>query len=85
MQYGGKVWEPLSTYEEELIIKILGLEFNVVWLGITDFRQFGNFVRDSNGEELTYSNWNIRSPFDDLTKRGSYHCTIMPMVGIIHF
>ena len=54
---------------------------HVLWLGITDLKKFGHFVKESNGEELSYTNWDARSPIDDaFLKRGAYHCTYMPMV-----
>ena len=74
--------EPESIHEENVLRMLIHDGANpVLWLGITDFRKYGHFVKDSNGEELTYTNWVINSPTDDWVKRGRYHCTYMPMVS----
>ena len=82
--YGGYIVEPTSPFEENVIKKLVhsASSGSAIWLGFTDMIKFGHFVKGSDGSELEYTNWDNRSPLDDITKRGMQHCTIMPMVSI---
>ena len=37
-------------------------------------------MKESNAENLTYTNWAVNAPYDDFDKRGKQHCTVMSMV-----
>ena len=81
--FGAKVIEPDSADEEkELKWRLRLFEPFVLWLGINDLKKFGHFVKDSNEQELKYSNWATNEPHDNDNKRGRKNCAVMPMVGV---
>ena len=64
---GGKLVEPKSAQANNDIIdlaKAIGIQANIIWIGINDISQEGDFRYASDGKPLTYTNWNPGQPDD---------------------
>ena len=78
---------PSSAYEEEQLKMLVPSSnpYPTLWIGVNDLRKYRHFVKESNGEPLTYSNWRQAAPADSKKHRGRSHCTAMPMVQTMSF
>ena len=81
--FDGKLPEPSSKLEHDTLINIVSSSTTSqgsLWLGFNDFKKFGHFVTDSDGNEMQYSDWAPMYPWR--VDRGHKHCVIMHLVRI---
>ena len=76
---GAHLVEPTNQREDEAVVEKASSLFGSMWLGFNDFKQFNRWVRDSDGEDMTYANWFARKPWD--TNRDNRHCALMTLVS----
>ena len=57
--FGGILPEPSSQAEQDAIVTLFtkGPRGGAIWLGFNDLKELGKWVKESDGSELTYSNW----------------------------
>ena len=73
---GSHLVEPTNQREQEMITS--RFSGGSVWLGFNDFKTFNHWVKDSDGSEMTYSNWRMFRPW--YVYRGNLHCAVMSLV-----
>ena len=78
-RFGAQLAEPASYLENEQLVNLVGGGY--IWLGFNDIDRLGHWVKQSDGAELTYSNWDTTEPWDNIFKRGRRHCAIMFLVS----
>ena len=74
---GAHLVEPMNQREQQFITSTISE--GSVWLGFNDLRRFMHWVKDSNGGEMTYSNWKYLGPWQ--MYRAKRHCAIMSLVS----
>ena len=62
-QLGGFLAEPRSA-EASDAVKIFTFQSNYLWIGLHDQDMEGNFRWQTDGAELSYTNWEVNQPND---------------------